>query len=71
MGWKKWRVCQLHEACHNQEKTILMAKDTRYFPIQGAGEVICGILPPIPINSCEDYTLEKDSFEHIKKYMML
>ena len=34
-------------------------------------EVICGILPPIPINSCEDYTFEKDSFEHVKKYMML
>ena len=40
MGWKKWRVCQLHEARHNQEKTILMAKDTRYFPIQGAGSYL-------------------------------
>ena len=34
-------------------------------------EVICGILPPIPINSRGDYTLEKDSLEHFKKYMML
>ena len=34
-------------------------------------EVICGILVSIPINSCGDYTLEKDSLEHVKKYMML
>ena len=34
-------------------------------------EVICGILPPIPVNSHRDYTLEKDSFEHVKKYMRL
>ena len=34
-------------------------------------EVICGILPSIPINSCGDYTLEKDSLVHVKKYMML
>ena len=33
-------------------------------------KAICGILPPIIINSCEDYTLEKDSLEDIKKYMM-
>ena len=31
---------------------------------------MCGILPPIPINFCRDYTLEKDSLEHVKKYMM-
>ena len=34
-------------------------------------EVICGILPPIQINSRGDYKLEKDSLEHVKKYMML
>ena len=34
-------------------------------------EVICGILPPIPVNSHGDNTLEKDSCEHVKKYMML
>ena len=34
-------------------------------------EVICGILVSIPVNSCGDYTLEKDSLEHVKKYMML
>lgn len=46
-----------------------MGKDTRYYQIQEK-EAICGILPPIIINSCEDYTLEKDSLEDIKKYMM-
>ena len=34
-------------------------------------EVICGILPPIPINSRGDYKLENDSLGHVKKYMML
>ena len=34
-------------------------------------KVICGILLPIPINSRGDYTLEKDSLEHVRKYMML
>ena len=34
-------------------------------------EVICGILSPIPINYRGYYTLEKDSLEHVKKYMML
>ena len=34
-------------------------------------ELICGILPPIPINSCGDYTLEKDLLEDVEKDMML
>ena len=46
-----------------------MAKDTRYYYIQRV-ESYLWYLPPILINSCGDYTLEKDSLEDIKKYMM-
>ena len=47
-----------------------MTKDTTYFYIQGARSYLW-YLPPIPINCCGAYTLEKDSLEHVKKYMML
>ena len=57
MDWKKLYACQLYEACHNQEKPIVMAK-IPYVITFKEQENIRGILPPILINSRGDYTLE-------------
>ena len=64
-------MCQLYEACHNQEKPIVMISKILDIITYKELEVVCGILPPIPVNSCGYYRLEKDSLEDVKKYMML
>ena len=42
-----------------------------YIILSKKQKVICGILPQIPVTSCGDYTLEKNSREDIKKYIPL
>ena len=53
------------------EKNQFQWSKIAYIILSKKQKVISGILPPIPVTSCGDYKLEKDSLEDIKKYITL